>query len=75
MSRDPSQRRIPFGHNKGERMADVTDDELRRLRSWCQERNEEGNFDDLIADIEQVIEDRQGLPLGIDEKMRERGRE
>lgn len=70
--RDPGERRIPFGYNKGKRMKDVSDEELRQLREWCQERNQEGGFDSLIDDMERVIDDRQGLPLELDDPRRPR---
>jgi len=66
-SRAPEDRRIPFGYNKGKRLGDVADDELRSLREWCAERNQEGKFDDLMIALEQVLEDRKGLPLELDD--------
>lgn len=63
--RDPAERLIPFGYNKGLPLGKVSDEELRGLRDWCAGVDK---FDDLIEDIEQVIEDRQGLPLELDDR-------
>lgn len=72
--RDPAKRRIPFGYNKGKLLGDVPDEELRGLREWCQDRNEDGTFDSLLDDIDQVLENRQGLPLELGEAYERRRR-
>jgi hypothetical protein len=67
--RDPSLRRVPFGHNAGQLLKDVSDDELKSLREWCAEKDDDAGtakFSDLINDIDDVLEDRQGLPLPLD---------
>jgi hypothetical protein len=66
----PEDRLIPFGYNKGIPLGKVSDKELRSLREWCAEKDDEAGtrrFDDLIAVIDEVVENRQGLPLGLDD--------
>jgi hypothetical protein len=57
---------MPFGHNRGSRLRDIPDDELRRTREWCREKDDAAHtsrFRDLIIAIDEELEDRQGLPL------------
>jgi hypothetical protein len=54
----PEDRRCPFGRQKGTRLGDMADADLWSLREWMAERNQEGGFDSLMADVEAVLEGR-----------------
>lgn len=57
---------MTIGHNKGVPLNQIPDDELRRTRDWCKEKDEEQNtdrFKALIEAIDEELEERQGLPL------------
>lgn len=57
---------MPIGHNKGVPLADITDRELRSTRDWCREREDEGqDWSKLINAIDEELDDRQGLSLGL----------
>jgi hypothetical protein len=72
MKPSPTERRVPFGYNKGKKLGDVPDDELRSLREWMADRNQEGGFDSLMSDVEAVLDERQGLPLDLGDAMHRR---
>jgi hypothetical protein len=69
---DPAETVVPFGYNRGKRLADLGDKELRSLRDWCTDPERTGKFTDLVDDIEAVLEDRQGLPLELDDPRKPR---
>lgn len=54
---DPADKLMPFGKKKGTRLGDLPDDELQRTADWCNEKDA-SKFADLIATIDQVLEDR-----------------
>jgi hypothetical protein len=55
---------MPIGHQKGVPLCQIPEDELRRTREWCREREDEGmDWSKLINAIDEEIESRQGLPL------------
>ncbi len=59
---------MPMGFNKGVKLKEIPDRELRGTRKWCREREEEGqDWSSLINAIDQVLEDRQGMSLGLEE--------
>jgi hypothetical protein len=58
---------MPIGFNKGAKLKEISTKDLEGTRRWCREREEEGgDWKNLIDDIDQVLEDRQGLPLGLE---------
>lgn len=68
---------MPFGFSKGIQLKELSTKELQKTRDWCAEKDDEAGtnkFKSLIDDIDQVIESRLGLPLGLDEPRRSRGR-
>lgn len=73
----PGDRRMPFGFSAGVQLKELGTKELQSTRKWCADKDDEAGtnkFKDLIDDIDQVLEDRLGLPLGLDEPDAARGR-
>lgn len=54
---DPADKLMPFGKSKGKRLGDLPDDVLHQTADWCNEKDA-AKFADLIATIDQVLEDR-----------------
>jgi hypothetical protein len=69
---DPAETVVRFGFHRGKRLADLGDRELRSLRDWCADPERTSDFGGLIDDIEIVLEERQGLPLELDDPRKPR---
>lgn len=54
---DPADKLMPFGKTKGKRLGDHSDEELQKTADWCNDKDA-SKFADLIASIDQVLEDR-----------------
>lgn len=54
---NPAEKLMPFGKQKGKKLGELPDDELQRTADWCNQKDA-GKFADLIAAIDQVLEDR-----------------
>ena len=68
-NRDPGERRMPFGYNRGVMLREIATRELQKTRDWCREREDEGkNVKSLMDAIDEVLQDRLGLPLGLEER-------
>jgi hypothetical protein len=59
---------MPIGWNKGVKLKDIPTKDLEKTRQWCAEKDDEAGADrwtDLINDIDEVLADRKGYPLGL----------
>ena len=57
---EPEDRIVPFGRHQRRRFGDVGDNDLLGLRGWCDQKNDDGRFNDLIDLIDLVLERRHG---------------
>ena len=59
-SSSPADRVMPFGRNKGKRLADIADDDLHNAIEWCRETPDKAEkFADLINDMSRVLAERE----------------
>jgi hypothetical protein len=54
---DPAEKLMPFGKSKGKKLGELSDEILQQTADWCNEKDA-SKFADLIASIDQVLEDR-----------------
>lgn len=62
-------RRMPFGHSKGVRLRNLDTKELRSVRRWCAEKDDESGenkWEDLIKAIDEVLEERAADQFGLE---------
>lgn len=59
-SSSPADRVMPMGRNKGKKLADMGDDDLRGAIEWCRETDDKAEkFADLINDMSRVLAERE----------------
>lgn len=59
---------MPIGFNKGVLLKEIPTKSLEGTRRWCADQDDEAGthrWRDLINDIDEVLSDRRGLPLGL----------
>jgi hypothetical protein len=69
----PHPATMPIGRNRGVPLSEIPTRDLERTREWCRRVDtEEGTrrWDALVAAIDEELEGRLGLPLGLDAPQR-----
>jgi hypothetical protein len=60
---------MPFGFDRGAQLVKLSNRSLESTRGWCRDKedHEGADFSRLIERIDEILEDRKGLPLGLEE--------